>query len=1217
MHRFFIYLYYLISRNKVLSVFFAVGIAVLCGFFASKINFEEDINQIIPKNEKSDLTAKVLKQLNFSDKIIVIIENKSKEDNFQLSETADTFLAKTKPLQKYIGSVQGKVNDNEISETFDFVNQNLPLFLNEDDYREIERKLQKDSIAKQVEDNYISLVSPTSLITKEFIKKDPLGITFLGIKKLNALNISKDFKLEDNYIVTKDGKNLLLFIEPKNKSNDTKNNEIFINQLNEIKDNLNKQFKRKTEISYFGSPVIAVANAQQIKKDIQNTVMISMAVLLILLIYYFRNVFTPIIVFLPTVFSVLLALLILYFIKDKISAISLSVGAILIGITIDYALHILTHYKHNNNIEELYKEITQPIILSSATTAVSFLCLVFVRSEALKDLGLFAAITVILSSVTALIIVPQLYRPKQNEKDIKVNFIDKIGSYPYEKNKPLIIICSVIIIACLFGFRHVGFNEDIGDLNYIPKDLKISEAKLEKLSDITSKSIYTISYGDSEEQALARNSQLSRFLEKEKKDGKILSYNSLGNVVLSEKDQQKKIEEWKKFWDANKKSKTISELIGNGNKFGFNSSAFDQFNENLNKDYSTLSLKDYEKIKALQISEFLSQENGFYTVSNVVKVDEKKRDAFIKDVEKNHDALAIDRQQMNENFLGLLKRDFNTLINYSLLAIVLTIIVFFRNFELTILTMFPIVLTGVVTAGILYFLGLELNIFSTVVCTLVFGVGDDFSIFLTQAMQKEHTTGKNELPTYRTSIILAVFTTILSIGSLIFAKHPALHSLALVALIGMFSVIIITSTLYPFWFRLLITNRSKKGLSPITFRLFVRSVLSFLYYGLGGLFFSFFGHFFIKKAKGKTLDNIKKAIALFLKSVLHISPFVKKTVITNPNEDFSKPSVIIANHTSFLDTLALAMATHKIIYLVNDWVYDSPVFGKLVKALGFFPVSHGIENGMDKLKEKIDQGYSLMIFPEAERSYTNDVKRFHKGAFYIAEEFGLDVVPVYIHGNSEVLPKGDFIIYDGSITVKVGNRISKDDVSFGKNYSERTKKINSYFREHFAKLRHEIEDENYFKKKLFLSFLYKDAEVVKEMKQDFNQNKSVYFELNKQIPTDANILHFADDFGQKDILLTLQQAGRKIFTFIKNEEKRAIAEQNYLVKRRKINYIKDTTEIHKNIDVLLVSDENFNIQALAELPKTVIFVNVKNNSFGNNNYTLSFSSDSLKVFRSE
>lgn len=1221
MHRFFIFLYYLISKNKILSVFTALGIALVCLFFASKINFEEDINQIIPKNEKSDLTAKVLKQLDFSDKIIVIIENKSNEDSFQLSETADTFLQKIEPLQKYIGSVQGKVNDNEISETFDFVNQNLPLFLNENDYKEIERKLQKDSIAKQVEDNYISLVSPTSLVTKEFIKKDPLGLTFMGIKKLNALNISKDFKLEDSYIVTKDGKNLLLFIDPKNKSNDTKANEAFVNQLNTIKEGINKQFKGKTELSYFGSPVIAVANAQQIKKDIQNTVVISMTVLLILLIYYFRNFFTPIIVFLPTVFSVLLALLVLYFIKDKISAISLSVGAILIGITIDYALHILTHYKHNNNIEELYKEITQPIVLSSATTAVSFLCLVFVRSEALKDLGLFAAITVILSSITALIIVPQLYKPKeQTAEKLNTNFIDKIGSYPYEKNKPLIIGCSIIILACLFGFRHVGFNEDIGDLNYIPKDLKISEAKLQKLSDITSKSIYTISYGDSEEEALARNSRLSIFLEKEKKEGKILSYNSIGSIVLSEKDQQKKIEEWKNFWNSNKKNQTISELISNGSKFGFNGSAFDNFNEVLNKKYSTLGLKDYEKVKALQISEFMSNENGFYTVSNVVKVDESKRDGFIKDIEKKHDALAIDRQQMNENFLGLLKRDFNTLINYSLLAIILTIIVFFRNFELTVLTMFPIVLTGVVTAGILYFLyflGLELNIFSTVVCTLVFGVGDDFSIFLTQAMQKEHTTGKNELPTYRTSIILAVFTTILSIGSLIFAKHPALHSLALVALIGMFSVIIITSTLYPFWFRLLITNRTKKGLSPITFRLFLISVISFLYYGLGGLIFSAIGSIFVKNSKGRTLDVIKLILAKFLTSVLYSNPFVKKKVVKNPTEDFSKPAVIIANHTSFLDTLAIAMATHKIIYLVNDWVYQSPVFGRLVRALGFYPVSQGIENGMDKLKEKVEQGYSLVVFPEAERSYTNDVKRFHKGAFYLAEQFGLDVLPLYIHGNSEVLPKGDFIIYDGSITVKVGERISKDDMSFGKNYSERTKKINAYYRKEFAQLREEIEDENYFKKMLFLSYLYKDNEVVAEVKKDFNANKSVYFDLNKYISEDANILHIADDFGQKDVLLTLYQASRKVFSFIKDHEKRATAAHNYLVKRRKINYIDTLSEVNKNIDVLLVSDDNFNINDIQVLPDTIIFINTPDSKFEHENYTLKFSSESLKVFKTE
>lgn len=187
MHRFFISLYYLIKRNRIITVFTALLMSLVCFFFISKIKFEEDITQIIPKSEKSDITAKILKQLNFSDKIIVIIENKSKNTDFQLSETADAFFNKIQPLEKYIGSVQGKVNDEEISKTFDFVNENLPLFLDENDYKAISQKINKDSIAKQVESNYVSLVSPTSLVTKEFIKKRSSRNYFFRIKKNSTL----------------------------------------------------------------------------------------------------------------------------------------------------------------------------------------------------------------------------------------------------------------------------------------------------------------------------------------------------------------------------------------------------------------------------------------------------------------------------------------------------------------------------------------------------------------------------------------------------------------------------------------------------------------------------------------------------------------------------------------------------------------------------------------------------------------------------------------------------------------------------------------------------------------------------------------------------------------------------------------------------------------------------------------------------------------------
>jgi len=85
-----------------------------------------------------------------------------------------------------------------------------------------------------------------------------------------------------------------------------------------------------------------------------------------------------------------------------------------------------------------------------------------------------------------------------------------------------------------------------------------------------------------------------------------------------------------------------------------------------------------------------------------------------------------------------------------------------------------------------------------------------------------------------------------------------------------------------------------------------------------------------------------------------------------------------------------------------------------------------------------------MVFPEGTRSIDNTVKRFHKGAFYLAEQFNLDIVPVVIHGYSECSPKGDFMLYKASTTVEILERIKSNDKSFGLNYTERTKTINSF-----------------------------------------------------------------------------------------------------------------------------------------------------------------------------
>ncbi|WP_321539363.1 hypothetical protein [Flavobacterium piscinae] len=114
------------------------------------------------------------------------------------------------------------------------------------------------------------------------------------------------------------------------------------------------------------------------------SVFISLSLLVLVLIYFYRNILVPIIIFIPTLFGVGVAMTFLYFIKDSISAISLSVGAVLLGITIDYSLHILTHYKHNSNIETLYKDIVKPLLMSKEYHRNSFFMFTFCSLRSLK-----------------------------------------------------------------------------------------------------------------------------------------------------------------------------------------------------------------------------------------------------------------------------------------------------------------------------------------------------------------------------------------------------------------------------------------------------------------------------------------------------------------------------------------------------------------------------------------------------------------------------------------------------------------------------------------------------------------------------------------------------------------------------------------------------------------------------------------------------------------
>ena len=1176
MGQFFYNIYLGIKAHKVITLCGMFLLLVVLLFLSYQLKFEEDITKLIPENEKAVTLNKVLDQVDFSDKIVVHLKVQSKGNVNDLTQFATKLVSSFEEgCGDYINEIQGVVNDDDFEETLDFVYDNLPLFLNKGDYNVIKEKTTTEAIQKSTSANYKTLISPSGFVARKTILKDPFGISFLGLQKLKELQISDGFTIKDGFVVSADEKHLLLFIKPKLSSNETDKNTSFVNQLNEIKSTLNSAYINKVSVGYYGATVVAVANANQIKSDIQLTVSIALSILLLILILFYKKISIPIILFIPTVFGALLAITTLYLFRGTISAISIGIGSILLGITLDFSLHILTHYRSNESIKELYKDVAKPIVMSSITTSLAFLCLLFIKSRALQDLGIFAAVSVFGSSFFALVLIPHLYKPG-NIKIKKTNIIDRIAGFTFGKNKILIIGCLLLFIISAFTYNKVLFDKDISKMNYQTEELLNEEKALNSLLNTASKSLYIVAHGKTLNEALSENQNVYAALTTFKKDNKIISYSSVASVVLSEEHQKEKVNTWNSFWSEEKQSFIKEELIASGKPYGFKPKTYNQFYDKISNFQDgfqdILTIEEYQQVKALNTQEYISATENFYTVLSSLKVDK----ANVNDVKSlfkdNNNVVVIDRQAMNETFLNGFKNNFNTLLGYSFIAVFLVLLFFFKRIELVFITIIPIALTWLVTIGLMGLLGLSFNIFNIIISTFIFGLGVDYAIFMTNGLIKEYETGEQHLPIYRTSIILSVITTILGVGVLIFAKHPALYSIALVSLIGILTALLITFVIQPIVFRAIITNRAKKGFAPLEFRKTIHSIISFTFYGLGGMLLSLIAITILKiipinkKTKFKWLHG---AMANLATSVLYSNPFVKKRVILN-KETFGNQAIIIANHTSFLDTLAIALVTPKVIFLVNDWVYKSPIFGQLAKVAGYYPVSSGVDGSLDHLKEKMRQGYSLIVFPEGKRMYSNKIGRFHKGAFFLAEELHLDVLPLYIHGNSEVLPKGDFIIYDGAITVKIGSRIAINDPALGVSIKDKTKNISKIFKDDFQSFREEVEFSNYFKKLIISNFVYKSESIYNAVQSDVEQHLELYTKVSNLIPLDAKILHISDDYGQLDLLLNYCSNSRKITTFIADEIKYKVAKNNFIGNDREVTYL-NTLVNHPSSNTILIS----------------------------------------------
>lgn len=258
-------------------------------------------------------------------------------------------------------------------------------------------------------------------------------------------------------------------------------------------------------------------------------------------------------------------------------------------------------------------------------------------------------------------------------------------------------------------------------------------------------------------------------------------------------------------------------------------------------------------------------------------------------------------------------------------------------------------------------------------------------------------------------------------------------------------------------------------------------------------------------------------------------------------ETFEKPAIIISNHQSHLDIMHLMQLTSKIVFFTNDWTWNNPYYGYVIHKAEFLPVTRGLENNMAKIKDLYARGYSICIFPEGTRSADGRIMRFHKGAFYLAQQLGADIVPVMLHGASDALPKKDFMLRKGRITVVVGPRLKSGDMSMGATYQERTKAYHRMYLAHFEQLRNRIELSGYWSDMVKHQYYYKGAAVTRRCSKNLKRHNNYSAWVDDQANRDlkAVAIHNCGQ-GEMPWIFALVNRHCQVYAFTRDDDDYAL-----------------------------------------------------------------------------
>ena len=157
--------------------------------------------------------------------------------------------------------------------------------------------------------------------------------------------------------------------------------------------------------------------------------------------------------------------------------------------------------------------------------------------------------------------------------------------------------------------------------------------------------------------------------------------------------------------------------------------------------------------------------------------------------------------------------------------------------------------------------------------------------------------------------------------------------------------------------------------------------------------------------------------------------FFRLEIIGAENCPKNGPLIIAPNHASFLDPLIAGFAVPRALnFMARDTLFRNRIFGKILMSVNAVPLKReGADSGAMRIAiAKLCQGKAVLIFPEGTRSKDGSLGTPKAGIGFLAVSSGASILPCYIKGSMDALPRGAIFPRFKKIAVYVGKPLRFD-----------------------------------------------------------------------------------------------------------------------------------------------------------------------------------------------